>query len=67
MDSRETLREERLGAIFADWLEAQERGETRDRRAWLADHADCAAELEALLADEERLQALAAKRCGHRV
>ncbi len=60
MDSRETLREERLGAIFADWLEARERGETRDRRAWLAGHGDCAAELEALLADEERLQALAA-------
>jgi serine/threonine protein kinase len=60
MNALDTSREEQLGAIFVDWLECVERGETRDRQQWLAGHADFAVELDACLADEERLQALAA-------
>jgi tetratricopeptide (TPR) repeat protein len=53
-------REERLGEIFSDWLEAVERGETPQRTVWLARHADFAPELEEMLAEEERLRSLAA-------
>jgi serine/threonine-protein kinase len=53
-------REERLGQLFSEWLEAVEQGQAPDRKEWLAHHPEFAAELEEFLADEERLQALAA-------
>jgi hypothetical protein len=54
--SRLPERDERLGEILADWIEAAERGETPDRTEWLARHAEFAAELEEFLANRARLQ-----------
>src|SRR5262249_61234274 len=51
--------EERVGACLGAWLRGEARGEGPDRREWLARHAEFAADLEELLADEDRLRAVA--------
>jgi hypothetical protein len=61
--SRLPERDERLGEILADWIEAAERGETPDRAAWLARHAEFAVELEEFLANRARLQEEAEPLC----
>jgi serine/threonine-protein kinase len=59
-DTDPTQREERLGQLFSEWLEAVEQGRAPDRKEWLARHPEFAAELAEFLAAEEHLQALAA-------
>jgi tetratricopeptide (TPR) repeat protein len=54
-----TERQEQLGEILADWLEAEERGRVPARQEWLARHAEFAPELQEFLADTERFQGLA--------
>jgi WD40 repeat protein len=52
-------REQRLNAILAGYLEAAQAGRPPDRRQWLEQHAEFAAELRAFLADHDRFARLA--------
>lgn len=56
-------RDERLGAILADWIEAVERGQAPDPTEWLARHAEFASELTEFLANRARLQQEAEPLC----
>src|SRR5262245_46661066 len=49
-----TEREERLGAVLADWLEAAERGEATDEAAYVRQHPEGARELAQCFADWKR-------------
>jgi WD40 repeat protein len=52
-------REQRLNAILAGYLEAAQAGRPPERRQWLEQHPDFAAELRAFLADQDRFARLA--------
>jgi WD40 repeat protein/tRNA A-37 threonylcarbamoyl transferase component Bud32 len=57
--ANEPEREDRINAIIADWLRAADAGQTPDRDALLARHADLADELRSFFADHDRAQQLA--------
>src|SRR5438105_4282438 len=52
-------REQRVNEAIAAYLQAADAGRAPDRTAFLARHADLAAELQAFFADRERFQRLA--------
>jgi len=56
----DTRREERLGELLLEWLDARRDGRPIDRAAFLAAHADFRAELEAFFAGHDVIERVAA-------
>jgi hypothetical protein len=60
LQTADSEHEERLAEALAAYLEAVEAGEPADPQPWLARYPDLAGELAAFIANERRLQGLAA-------